>query len=93
MIQLSVGQEQSYLILCPHCFDIVARVTGTSPYYWHRYVPCETHDEASYPYGCRVAGSLIEAEPTLIDLLPDDLLLREFNLTLASTRNPNGDPQ
>lgn len=92
MIQVDLPIDWGIIIICPQCFDVWGRVAGVNPIYWHRYVPCEGHEGAAY--GSSIPGGLLDAEASLLDLLPDDLLKREFNLTLqASTRNPNDGAQ
>lgn len=88
MIQLNLPTEKSYLVICPWCFDCWARIEGEDISFWqHRYVPCLHHPQAAAAYGIEISGSLIEAEPELIDVLPAELITREFKLWL----NPESD--
>jgi hypothetical protein len=87
MIQVTLPIEDSFLVICPVCYDVWARLTGTDTSMWyHRYVPCVAHPEACFPYGCWIAGTLLELdlETKLIDVLPEPLIRREFELTLSS---------
>jgi hypothetical protein len=80
MISLDLKCPESYLILCPWCGDCWARVSGEDQTFWsHRYVPCINHPQASFAYA-RVAGSLVDAEPILLDYLPSDLIAQEFHI-------------
>lgn len=91
MIQLTTSLSSSFLIICPHCFDCWARLEGSDPsFWWHRYIPCVDHPEAAFPYGCWIAGSLLELDlkTTLFDVLPEDMIRREFELAiLKETRD------
>jgi len=81
MIQFKLEIEESYLVICPWCFDCWARIEGQDPsFFQHRYVPCLHHPQAAAAYGVEVCGSLVEAEPGLINFLPPDLIQREFKL-------------
>jgi hypothetical protein len=85
MIQVDLPREDSLLVICPQCFDIWARLSGRdTTFWWHRYVPCEVHPQSCFPYGCQVAGSLLDAELDLISVLPPELLEREFLLTIQA---------
>ena len=78
MIQLTLPIPDSYLVICPQCFDVWARLSGQdTSFWWHRYVPCEQHSAPAY--GFKTPGSLLDAED-LIDVLPEELLRREFDL-------------
>jgi hypothetical protein len=87
VIQVLLSIPFSYLVICPGCFDIWARIQGDDHEYWrHRYVPCERHADAAFPYGCRLAGSLLELpqEELPLEALPQALLEREFTLTMSN---------
>lgn len=87
MIHATLNSPNSYLLLCPGCGDCWAKLAGTDQrFWWHRYVPCELCPEASFPYGGRLPGSLLEAENDLINCLTPDLLTREFMLTMSSIK-------
>jgi hypothetical protein len=89
MIDLCLSVPNSFLILCPGCWDCWARVSGEDTRYWmHRYVPCEACPEASFPYGGRLAGSLVEAEEAILSALPPEFLRREFDLYLGEIDAP-----
>lgn len=81
MLQIQLPLPDSYLVLCPWCGDCWARITGSdTTHWWHRYVPCEAHPQASSAYGWKLAGSLLDTDEPLLDLLSPELLTREFNL-------------
>jgi hypothetical protein len=85
MIECKLELPDSYLVICPWCFDIWARLIGAdSSFWWHRYVPCTQHPQASSVYGWALAGSLLETDEPLIDCLPPDLLAREFYLAVEN---------
>lgn len=85
MLHLSLPCPEGYIVICPWCFDCWARLEGQDPeFFFHRYVPCRRHPQANHPYGCRVHGSLLEAEEKLLDLFPVEMLQQEFLLTLSS---------
>jgi hypothetical protein len=86
MIQASIPCRDSFLIICPWCFDAWARLEGRERHWLHRYVPCYEHPQALFPYGCFLAGSLLELDlqTRLLDMLPQDLIRREFELTMSS---------
>ena len=84
MIQWAHDGIESYLVICPWCYDAWARIKGTEDWFHHRYVPCVDHPQVAATYGCLVAGSLVDAEETLLDALPANLLQREFDLHVAS---------
>lgn len=85
VIQLSIPIPSSFLIICPQCFDCWARLEGLDQsFWWHRYIPCTDHPQSAFPYGCWIAGSLLELDQntTLFDVLPEDLIRREFELII-----------
>lgn len=90
MIEAVLPTEDSFLIICPLCYDVWARLKGSDVSHWlHRYVPCIDHPQAAFPYGCWLAGSLLELDlqTQLFDVLPEPLLRREFELTMQSCLN------
>lgn len=83
MIQVSLTTQDSFLLICPQCFDCWARLKGTdAAHWWHRYVPCEEHTFACSSYGAKLGGSLLEAGDLQIEALPSALLSRELTLYL-----------
>lgn len=85
MIQLSLNFPDSFIIICPWCHDCWARIEGLNQtHFWHRFVSCLHHPQSNHAYYIRVAGSLLEADEELIDFLPPEVLLREFQLTMSS---------
>jgi hypothetical protein len=84
LIQVTLPIDDSYLVICPWCYDAWARLVGQQATFWHRYVPCEKHPQVAAEYGCQVAGSLLDAEESLLDALPADLLQYEFELHIKS---------
>jgi hypothetical protein len=85
MISVFLPTETSFLFICPGCFDVWARVEGTAGGFRHRYIPCEHHSEFCHAYGADLAGSLINHDCVPLDLLPPELLSREFRLHLQTT--------
>ena len=85
MIQISLPTFDSYLVLCPHCWDCWARLRGESEFFQHRYVPCAQHQAQAQAWGSRIGGSLLEAEAELLDHLPLLLIVRELQLHLKET--------
>jgi hypothetical protein len=86
VIQRDLPILDSFLILCPWCGDCWAKLRGTdTTHWWHRYVPCLDHPQAAFVYGCWLEGSLLELDLSLrlFDVLPEDLLRREFDLTMS----------
>lgn len=84
MIQVALSCEDSFLLICPQCFDCWARLAGTNTsHWWHRYVPCEKHTFDSAAYGAKLGGSLLEAGDLPIDSLPTLLIERELSLYLG----------
>ena len=81
MLSFNLPTFDSYLILCPHCWDCWARIQGDSEFFQHRYVPCSNHTAQAQAWGSRIGGSILEAED-LLDQLPDLLIIREFQLHL-----------
>ena len=83
MIQALLTTEDSFLLICPQCFDCWARLKGTnSSHWWHRYVPCEQHTFACSAYGAKLGGSLLEAGDLPLDSLPPVLIQCELTLYL-----------
>jgi hypothetical protein len=86
VIQLLIDKPRSFVVICPWCGDCWARLVGREqPFFDHRYVPCEIHPEANFPYGVDLAGSLLEVDLELtLDDLPEELIKREFQLTMSN---------
>jgi hypothetical protein len=83
MISASLPTSESFLLVCPQCWDCWARLEGLAQdHWWHRYVPCSLHPQACHPYGSWIAGSLLEVPELSIEILPPDLIAREFDLTI-----------
>lgn len=84
MIQVALTCQDSFLLICPQCFDCWARLVGTiTDHWWHRYVPCEKHTFQADAYGAKLGGSLLEAGDLPIDSLPTLLIERELKLYIG----------
>ena len=83
MIQAKVPSLPGYLFICPWCGDCWARLEGTDSnvFFHHRYVPCAHHRDDAYG---SLPGILTEGGKELLDLLPPDLVERDFHLILGA---------
>jgi hypothetical protein len=83
VIEVLLQTPDSYLLICPQCFDCWARLKGTDySHWWHRYVPCEAHTLGGVAYGAKLGGSLLEAGDLSIDALNPFMIKRELSLYL-----------
>lgn len=87
MIQVDLKIPDSFLLICPQCFDCWARLKGTdSNHWWHRYVPCLDHTFRADAYGGKLGGSLLEADEAVnLTTLPPELLSQELSLYLEDS--------
>jgi hypothetical protein len=88
MIEVPLAIEDSFLLICPQCFDCWARLVGSDQsHWWHRYVPCLAHTKECEAYGSKLGGSLLEADSKItLDLLPPALIDHECRLLLQETQ-------
>jgi hypothetical protein len=84
MIQIALQINDSFLLICPQCFDCWARLSGfDQSHWWHRYVPCTQHTRECEAYGGKLGGSLLEADPQItLDCLPPASIAKEFRILM-----------